>query len=126
MNYAAIDKTTKVVINNIEWNGESYLDPDWKNNYDLISWDETTKGYPVSPGHTYDETSSGFIHPKPEQNPSFIFNKTTWLWEPPIPYPTDGARYEWNESAQQWDVIVPLPQQQLQNRNQELINAING
>ena len=126
MNYAATDKTTKLVINNIEWDGESYIDPCLKEEYDLISWDETTKGYPVSIGCVYDEVSQGFIPLKPEQNPSFIFNETSWVWEPPTPCPIDGGKYIWNEGDQQWDTVTPTPQQQLQNKNQNIIDILNG
>ena len=126
MNYAAIDKATKSVINSIEWDGESYLDPYLKRECDLIPWDETAKGYPVSVGATYDEVSQGFIPLKPEQNPSFIFNKTAWTWEPPISYPTDGGTYSWNEDDQHWDLVTLNFQKQLENENQQIIGLING
>jgi hypothetical protein len=126
MNYAAIDKATKLVINNIEWDGESYLDPYLKEECDLVPWDETTRGYPVSVGATYDEVSQGFIPLIPEQNPSFIFNKTAWTWEPPISYPTDGGTHNWNESDQQWDLVTPIPQKQLENENQQIVDIVNG
>ena len=60
MNYAVVDKTTKIVSNNIEWDGESHL-PEYltkKNN--LIPWDENTKGYPVNVGYVYDENLQQF------------------------------------------------------------------
>ena len=105
MNYAAIDKTTKSVINNIEWDGKSYLDPCLREECDLISWDETTKGYPVPVGATYDEVSQGFIPPKPEGLNSFVFNENTWCWESPIPYPEDGNLHTWDEQNQKWVLI---------------------
>ena len=55
-------------------------------------------------GYTYDNVIDGFIPPKPY--PSWLLNTTTGLWDPPIPYPTDGKSYEWDEATQSW-VEVP-------------------
>ena len=38
--------------------------------------------------------------------PSWILNETTSEWEAPIPAPTDGQRYIWNEQQQNW-VVKP-------------------
>ena len=35
-NYAVVDKTTQEVINNIMWDGESPLDPNIIETYDLV------------------------------------------------------------------------------------------
>ena len=51
-------------------------------------------------GYTYDEQRDAFISPKPYA--SFILNEDTCLWEPPVPYPTDGERYTWNEEELEW------------------------
>jgi len=86
MNYAAIDKSTKVVVNNIEWNGDTYLDPNLTEEYNLIAWDNNTKGYPIDIGYTYDETYQGFISPKPTiKDISLVFNYDTWIWEESTP-----------------------------------------
>jgi len=37
--------------------------------------------------------------------PSWALNKDTYLWEPPIPAPTDGKAYVWNEKTESWDLI---------------------
>jgi len=55
-------------------------------------------------GYRYDEIRDAFIPPQPYL--SWIFNETTLKWDPPIPYPTDGKNYIWDESIQQW-VEVP-------------------
>jgi hypothetical protein len=104
MNYACIDKNTLKVVNNIEWDQISPLDPFIVENFDLISWDENTKGYPINVNDTYDPNFEGFIHPKPEQNPSFIFDYDLWDWKPPIPCPDDGLRYEWDEKNITWNI----------------------
>lgn len=57
-------------------------------------------------GYTYDDVIDGFIPPKPY--PSWLLNTTTGLWDPPVPYPTDGKRYEWDEATQSW-VEIPDP-----------------
>ena len=51
-------------------------------------------------GYTYDEQRDAFIPPSPF--PSFILNEDTCLWEPPVPYPTDGEIYLWNEEEGEW------------------------
>jgi len=55
-------------------------------------------------GYTYDAARDAFIPPQPY--PSWVLNEDTCLWEPPVPYPTDGKRYNWNEDTQQWDEIT--------------------
>jgi hypothetical protein len=57
-------------------------------------------------GYTYDEIIDGFIPPKPY--PSWLLNTTTGLWDAPVPYPTDGKMYEWDEATQSW-VEVQMP-----------------
>ena len=54
-------------------------------------------------GYTYDRTRDAFIPPQPYT--SWLLNDTTCLWESPVAYPTDGNRYAWDESAQQWTAL---------------------
>ena len=49
-------------------------------------------------GYTWD--GIGFAAPQPYQ--SWILNSDTYLWESPVPYPTDGKRYVWNEENLEW------------------------
>ena len=51
-------------------------------------------------GYTYDETRDAFIPPKPYD--SWTLNEDTCLWEAPVPYPTDGKDYFWDEDSTQW------------------------
>ena len=52
-------------------------------------------------GYTYDKTRDAFI--PPQQFPSWTLNNTTCLWDPPIPQPSDGKAYLWDESLYQSD-----------------------
>jgi hypothetical protein len=54
-------------------------------------------------GFTYDSERDAFIPPKPFNN--WILNEDTCRWESPIPYPTDGELYNWNEVTQTWDLV---------------------
>jgi hypothetical protein len=54
-------------------------------------------------GYIYDQTRNAFIPPK--QYDSWILNEDTCRWEPPIPYPTDGKMYYWNEETLSWDLL---------------------
>ena len=52
-------------------------------------------------GYTYDKTRDAFI--PPQQFPSWTLNETTCLWDPPMPQPSDGKVYLWDESLYQSD-----------------------
>lgn len=56
-------------------------------------------------GYRYDAVRDAFIAPQPYL--SWVFNEITLDWDPPIPYPTDGKAYAWDESIQQWVEIAP-------------------
>jgi len=51
-------------------------------------------------GFTYDREKNAFIPPKPYA--SWVLNEETCLWESPIPYPTDGKMYRWDEPTTAW------------------------
>jgi len=51
-------------------------------------------------GHTYDATHDVFYAPQPY--PSWTLSQTTWLWEAPVPYPSDGKIYHWDEATKTW------------------------
>lgn len=55
-------------------------------------------------GFTYDEELDAFIPPKPFD--SWLLNEQTFLWDAPVPYPTDGANYNWNEETLTWDLEI--------------------
>lgn len=54
-------------------------------------------------GYTYDSGKDAFIPPKTFN--SWILNEATCQWEPPIPIPTDGNQYTWNENTQNWELL---------------------
>lgn len=51
-------------------------------------------------GYTYDKENDVFYAPQPF--PSWTLNETTWLWDAPTPYPSDGKIYEWDEPTTSW------------------------
>lgn len=51
-------------------------------------------------GFTYDPVRDAFIPPKPFD--SWVLNEQTCLWESPIPYPSDGKFYRWDEQTTSW------------------------
>lgn len=57
-------------------------------------------------GYKYDAVRNAYIPPQPYL--SWIFDETTLDWVAPIPYPTDGKTYIWDEQIQNW-VEVPTP-----------------
>ena len=55
-------------------------------------------------GFTYDEGRDAFIPPKPFE--SWLLDEETCQWTAPIPYPTDGLMYQWDEAVVDWTPIV--------------------
>lgn len=99
-----------IVINNEDANTEEAgqdfianvlnLSGTWlKTSYNTVGGVHTLGGTPyrknyAGVGTTYDSVNDAFIQVKPYE--SWILNTTTFLWEPPIPYPTDGKKYIWS------------------------------
>ena len=54
-------------------------------------------------GYIYDSELDVFYPPKPFD--SWTLNSTTFLWESPVPYPTDGKLYDWDEETINWKLI---------------------
>jgi hypothetical protein len=57
-------------------------------------------------GMSYDALNNVFITEQPF--PSWTLNETTWDWDSPVPYPTDGNQYVWDEDSLSW-VKPPSP-----------------
>lgn len=55
-------------------------------------------------GFTYDSERDAFIAQKPFN--SWILNEDTCRWESPIPYPSDGKLYTWNEESLNWEELI--------------------
>ena len=55
-------------------------------------------------GYTYDATKDAFIPPQPFN--SWVLNEDTCLWDSPVPYPTDGKLYKWNEEILNWEEVI--------------------
>ena len=56
-------------------------------------------------GFTYDAVLDAFIPPQPY--PSWLLSTETGLWVPPVPYPTDGKDYVWDEATLSWVEVPP-------------------
>jgi hypothetical protein len=53
-------------------------------------------------GYSYDVELDAFIPPKPFN--SWLLDEQTCNWEAPVPYPSDGFRYIWNEDSVDWEL----------------------
>jgi hypothetical protein len=76
-----------------------------RTSYNTIGGKHNNEGIPFRKnyagiGYSYNEERDAFIPPKPFE--SWILNEETCLWESPIPYPTDGESYTWNEEDLEW------------------------
>lgn len=54
-------------------------------------------------GYIYDSELDVFYPSKPFD--SWTLNSTTFLWESPVPYPTDDKLYDWDEETINWKLI---------------------
>jgi hypothetical protein len=54
-------------------------------------------------GFTYDFELDAFLPPKPFA--SWLLDEETCQWQPPVPCPTDGVSYVWNEDEIDWEPL---------------------
>jgi hypothetical protein len=118
--FAELDENN-IVVNVVVVNNEDILDSENKESEEIgiqflnnlfkenKKWKQTSyngvirKNY-ASINGTYDEARDAFIPPKPFTN--WILNEDTCKWKAPIPYPTDGKDYVWNDNKGEWKEIV--------------------
>jgi hypothetical protein len=62
----------------------------------------------ASVGFQYDSTNDIFYNPY-QPFPSWKLSAPTWIYTAPVPYPTDGNYYTWNENTQTWDLTANQP-----------------
>ena len=70
--------------------------------YDTIkqtSYNSNFRNVYAGIGFTYDSVNDVFISPKPFEDWILV----NYKWEAPIPYPSDGKLYFWNNN--QWNLI---------------------
>ena len=51
-------------------------------------------------GYKYDAQRDAFI--PPQSFPSWTLNEDTCLWDSPVPFPSDGKEYNWDETLLSW------------------------
>jgi len=104
--YAFLDENN-IVTEVIVGKDETDLTHDWELFYGEIrqqvckrtSYNGRIRKNYAGIGYTYDEQRDAFIPPKPFE--SWVLNDACW-WEAPIPMPTDGKVYGWDEDSQSW------------------------
>jgi hypothetical protein len=90
-----------VVDNSVEHLGQSWinntlgLEGEWIQ----TSYNNNFRANFAGIGFTYDRENDVFISPQPY--PSWTLNEN-WNWQSPIPYPSDGGYYIWDESVLNW------------------------
>lgn len=95
---------TEVIVAELEF--IQTLDGEWiQTSYNTLGGVHTNGGTPLRKnyagiGYTYDQTRDAFIPPKPFN--SWTLNEESCLWDSPVPHPSDGKRYTWNEDSLAW------------------------
>lgn len=110
--YAFLDENnvvTEVIVGIDEWEKIEGLEPEvWYGNFRnqkcvRTSYNATIRKNYAGIGFTYDSLRDAFIAPKPFL--SWSLNEDTCHWEPPVPYPTDGNTYIWDEDNLTWKEV---------------------
>lgn len=60
----------------------------------------------AGPGFTYNSEHDVFIAPSPF--PSWVLDDQ-FDWQAPVPYPTDGRHYYWDEESLSWQLMPQAP-----------------
>lgn len=112
--YAFLDENnivTEVIVGRDEWEVVDGIS-DWEVYYGSkrnqvckrTSYNGNIRKNYAGIGFRYDEALDAFIPPQPFA--SWTLNEETAQWESPIPYPTDGLIYSWNEELGDWEAVV--------------------
>jgi hypothetical protein len=67
------------------------------------SYNSTIRKNYAGVGFTYDQARDAFIPPKPYD--SWVLDEQTCRWDSPVPYPSKGGPFLWDESAGAWVAV---------------------
>jgi hypothetical protein len=109
--YAFLDENnivTEVIPGRHEWEEVDGI-TDWEQAYSEVrgqvckrtSYNSNIRGTYAGIGYLYNEEEDIFITPQPYPS----WTRSGSFWEPPVPYPTDGLIYQWNEESQDWVAV---------------------
>ena len=106
--WAEIDENNIVVRvtvgdNNDPTEGYQWLIDNLGGTWVKTSYNATIRKNFAGVGFSYDAARDAFIPPKPHD--SWVLDEDTCQWEAPVPYPTDGGMYAWNEDLGDWEVV---------------------
>ena len=106
--YAFLDDNnivTEVIVGIDETELIEGVDPEtWYGNFRgqrciRTSYNHKIRGHYAGLGDRYNDELNIFVSPQPF--PSYTMN-AAGHWDSPVPYPTDGKQYTWNETDQKW------------------------
>ena len=109
--YAFLDENnivTEVIVGIDETELIDGLDPEtWYGNFrgqvcKRTSYNANLRKNYAGIGYTYDAVLDAFIPPKPFN--SWLLDEQICQWYSPVPYPTDGFTYFWNEAIVNWEL----------------------
>lgn len=92
-----IVKRVIVVSDDNETEGENYCHDLLGGNWKQTSYNATIRKNYAAKGYTYDAARNAFIPPQPF--PSWLLDESTCQWKPPVDYPSDGKKYQWEETT---------------------------
>ena len=104
----ADNKVARVIVADTKEWCEANLGGTWVQTSYNTHAGEHPEGRPLHKNYAgigYGWDGIGFFAPQPF--PSWTKNADTYLWEAPIPMPTDGKIYTWDEASLNW-VEVPV------------------
>ena len=73
-------------------------------NWKQTSYNANTRKNYAGVGYVFDAVRDAFIAQQPFA--SWALDDSVCKWRSPVPYPTDGKSYQWDESILNW-VVVP-------------------
>jgi hypothetical protein len=86
--------------NEVESIGVAFCQKLFGGNWKQTSYNGNIRKNYAGIGYVYDAVIDAFVPPKPF--PSWVLNSSTAQWEAPVPMPSDGAMYTWDETTQSW------------------------
>jgi len=105
VHYAEIDPASNIVLRVIVCDSKEWCERNLGGTWVRTYYSTPGKNY-AGQGYIYYPDHENFSAPQPY--PSWTLNTTTFLWEPPVPYPqfdTESDRivsYDWDESTRTW------------------------